>query len=87
MIEERTGIETRSTTLGHIQRGGAPGATDRVLATRLGLAAVDAIHDRAWGKMVATRADEIVQVSLAEAVGQLKTVPQHRYDAATYLFG
>lgn len=50
VIEERTGIETRSTTLGHIQRGGAPSATDRVLATRLGLAAVDGIHDRAWGR-------------------------------------
>ncbi|HSL37249.1 MAG TPA: ATP-dependent 6-phosphofructokinase [Arthrobacter sp.] len=87
VIEERTGIETRSTTLGHIQRGGAPSATDRVLATRLGLAAVDAVHDRAWGKMVATRGDEIVRVSLAEAVGKLKTVPQHRYDEATYLFG
>ena len=87
VIEERTGIETRSTTLGHIQRGGAPSATDRVLATRLGLAAVDGIHDRAWGNMVATRGDEIVRVSLAEAVGKLKTVPQHRYDEATYLFG
>jgi 6-phosphofructokinase 1 len=87
LIEKRTGIETRSTTLGHIQRGGAPSATDRVLATRLGLAAVDAVHDRAWGKMVATRGDEIVRVSLAEAVGKLKTVPQHRYDEATYLFG
>lgn len=87
VVEERTGIETRSTTLGHIQRGGAPSATDRVLATRLGLAAVDAIHERAWGRMVATRGDEIVHVDLADAVGQLKTVPQHRYDEATYLFG
>lgn len=87
VIEERTGIETRSTTLGHIQRGGAPSATDRVLATRLGLAAVDAVHDRAWGRMVATRGEEIVRVSLEEAVGRLKTVPQSRYDEATYLFG
>jgi phosphofructokinase-like protein len=87
VIEDRTGIETRATTLGHIQRGGAPNATDRVLATRLGLAAVDAVHDRAWGQMVATRGDEIVRVSLAEAVGRLKTVPQHRYDEATFLFG
>ena len=87
IIEERTSIETRSTTLGHIQRGGAPSATDRVLATRLGLAAVDAVHDGAWGQMVATRADEIVRVTFEESVGQLKTVPQHRYDEATYLFG
>ncbi|MFJ6003634.1 ATP-dependent 6-phosphofructokinase [Arthrobacter sp. NPDC092385] len=87
LIEERTGIETRSTTLGHIQRGGAPSASDRVLATRLGLAAVDAVHDEAWGQMVATRADSITRVSLAESVGKLKTVPQERYDEATYLFG
>ncbi|MDP9890770.1 ATP-dependent 6-phosphofructokinase [Pseudarthrobacter enclensis] len=87
IIEERTGIETRSTTLGHIQRGGAPCATDRVLCTRLGLAAVDAVHDGAWGQMVATRGDEIVRVSLADSVGRLKTVPQSRYDEATYLFG
>jgi 6-phosphofructokinase 1 len=87
IIEQRTGIETRSTTLGHIQRGGAPSAVDRVLATRLGLAAVDAVHEQAWGQMVATRSDEIVLVSLAESVGQLKTVPHSRYDEATYLFG
>jgi phosphofructokinase-like protein len=87
LIEQRTGIETRSTTLGHIQRGGAPSASDRVLATRLGLAAVDAVHDNAWGQMVATRADEIVRVSFEQSVGRLKTVPQSRYDDATYLFG
>lgn len=87
VIEERTGIETRCTTLGHIQRGGAPSATDRVLGTRLGLAAVDAVHEGAWGQMVATRGDAIVRVSLEESVGRLKTVPQSRYDEATYLFG
>ncbi|WP_411719828.1 ATP-dependent 6-phosphofructokinase [Mycetocola sp.] len=87
IIEERTGIETRSTTLGHIQRGGAPSASDRVLATRLGLAAVDAVHDQSWGQMVATHGDKIVRVSLEESVGRLKTVPQSRYDEATYLFG
>ncbi|WP_104180281.1 ATP-dependent 6-phosphofructokinase [Arthrobacter sp. B0490] len=87
LIEERTGIESRSTTLGHIQRGGAPSASDRVLATRLGLAAVDAVHDEAWGQMVATRADNIVRVSLNDSVGKLKTVPQSRYDEAIYLFG
>ncbi|MBG6226537.1 6-phosphofructokinase 1 [Arthrobacter sp. CAN_A2] len=87
LIEGRTGIETRSTTLGHIQRGGAPSASDRVLATRLGLSAVDAVHDEAWGQMVATRADSIIRVSLNDSVGKLKTVPQARYDEATYLFG
>ena len=86
-IEERTGIETRSTTLGHIQRGGVPSASDRVLATRLGMAAVDAVHDADWGRMVAVRATDIVRVDLSEAIGRLKTVPQHRYDEALRLFG
>jgi phosphofructokinase-like protein len=87
LIQERTGIETRSTTLGHIQRGAAPSAVDRVLATRLGLAAADAVHDRAWGEMVVTRADEIVRVSFTESAGRLRTVPRSRYSEATYLFG
>jgi 6-phosphofructokinase 1 len=87
IIEERTGIETRSTTLGHIQRGGAPCATDRVLATRLGRAAVDAVHEGAWGRMVASRAEEIVHVPLEDSVGRLKTVPPARYDEAAFLFG
>lgn len=86
-IEKRTGIETRSTTLGHIQRGGVPSASDRVLATRLGVAAVDAVHDQDWGRMVAVRATEIVRVDLDEAVGLLKTVPQYRYDEAATFFG
>ncbi len=86
-IELRTGIETRSTTLGHIQRGGVPSASDRVLATRLGMAAVDAVHDGDWGQMVAVRATDIVRVDLVEAIGKLKTVPQARYDEAFPLFG
>src|SRR6195952_3119744 len=59
LIEEMTGIETRATTLGHIQRGGTPTAFDRVLATRLGLAAVDAAHAGQWGHMTALHATEI----------------------------
>ena len=73
-IEKRTGFETRATVLGHIQRGGTPTAFDRVLATRFGVAAVDAVHDGAFGTMVALQNGDIVRVPLAEAVGQLKTV-------------
>ncbi|MFP5316398.1 MAG: ATP-dependent 6-phosphofructokinase [Actinomycetes bacterium] len=87
IIEEATGIETRSTTLGHIQRGGAPSGADRVLATRLGRAAVDAVEDGDWGTMVASRGTDIVRVALEESVGRLKTVPQQRYDEASFLFG
>ena len=73
-IEKRTGFETRATVLGHIQRGGTPTAFDRVLATRFGVAAVEAVHDGAYGTMVALQAGDIVRVPLSEAVGQLKTV-------------
>ncbi|MDQ2754078.1 MAG: 6-phosphofructokinase [Actinomycetota bacterium] len=73
-IEQRTGYETRVTILGHIQRGGTPTAYDRVLATRFGVAAIDAVHDAAFGQMVALRADRIVRVPISEAVAELKTV-------------
>ncbi|TPW77976.1 6-phosphofructokinase [Schumannella soli] len=86
-IEARTGIETRSTTLGHIQRGGTPSAYDRVLATRYGMAAVDAVLEQRWGRMVALRGTQIVHVPFEDALGRLKTVPQSRYDEAAVLFG
>ena len=59
--------------LGHIQRGGTPTAFDRVLATRFGLHAIDAVHDGDWGKMVALRGTDIVRVPLADATTELKT--------------
>ncbi|TPW78470.1 6-phosphofructokinase [Schumannella sp. 10F1B-5-1] len=86
-IEARTGIETRATTLGHIQRGGTPSAYDRVLATRYGMAAVDAVLEQRWGRMVALRGTQIVHVPFEDALGRLKTVPQSRYDEAAVLFG
>ncbi|MGJ9404651.1 6-phosphofructokinase [Arthrobacter sp. KK5.5] len=86
-IEEGTGIETRATVLGHIQRGGVPTAYDRVLATRLGMAAVDAVDDSAWGNMVALRGTGVHRVPFQAALNNLKRVPQHRYDEAVTLFG
>jgi 6-phosphofructokinase 1 len=79
-IEGRTGIETRVTILGHVQRGGTPTAFDRVLATRYGIAAADAAHDGAWGQMVALAADRIVRVPLADAVGHPKLVDLDLYE-------
>ncbi len=73
--------------LGHIQRGGSPSAFDRVLATRLGLHAADALVDGAWGQMVAMRGTDIVRVSFEEALGELNTVPLYRYEEAAALFG
>jgi phosphofructokinase-like protein len=87
LIEERTGIETRATTLGHIQRGGTPSAFDRVLATRLGMAAMRSVIEGHWGRMVALHGTEIVHVPFEEALGKLKTVPNDRYEEARILFG
>jgi 6-phosphofructokinase 1 len=87
IIEERTGIETRATTLGHIQRGGTPSAFDRVLATRLGMAALRSVLEGHWGRMVALKGTDIVHVSFSEALGKLKTVPDDRYEEVRILFG
>ncbi|WP_116244385.1 6-phosphofructokinase [Nocardiopsis sp. FIRDI 009] len=86
-IEHRTGKEARSVVLGHVQRGGTPTAFDRVLATRLGLHAIDAVADGAFGKMVGLRGTDIVRVDLAEATDTLKTVPAGRYQEAETFFG
>ncbi len=86
-IEKRTGKEARTTVLGHVQRGGTPTPRDRWLATRFGLHAIDAVHDGAWGKMVALRGTEIVRVPLADATTELKLVPKSLYEEAKVLFG
>jgi 6-phosphofructokinase 1 len=86
-IEERTGFETRTTVLGHIQRGGTPTAFDRVLATRLGIAAIDAAEERRWGMMPALRGTRIELASLADAVAELRTVPVEDYEMAEAFFG
>ena len=86
-IEQRTGFETRATVLGHVQRGGTPTAFDRVLATRFGLAAIDAVHDGDWGMMVALRSTTIERVPLSDAVAQLRTVPVEEYERYGVLFG
>jgi ATP-dependent phosphofructokinase / diphosphate-dependent phosphofructokinase len=86
-IEARTGFETRTTVLGHIQRGGTPTAFDRVLATRLGLAAIDAAHEGRWGVMTAVHATEIKLVSLADAVAEVRRVPVEEYERYGVLFG
>src|SRR4051812_39252351 len=86
-IEQRTGYETRVTVLGHVQRGGSPTARDRVLATRYGLKAADLVEAGNFGRMTALRGDAIVDVSLAEATAELKTVPRDWYDVARAFFG
>ncbi|MDX1467861.1 MAG: ATP-dependent 6-phosphofructokinase [Acidimicrobiia bacterium] len=74
-LSEMTGLESRITILGHVQRGGTPTATDRLLATRLGIACVDYINEGIHGVMVAARGDTTAPVPLEEAAGRIKAVP------------
>ncbi len=74
-LEQRTGLESRVTILGHVQRGGTPSPVDRLLATRLGTACADAIARGESGVMVGVRNDEVVTVPLEEVAGRRKTVP------------
>jgi ATP-dependent phosphofructokinase / diphosphate-dependent phosphofructokinase len=86
-IERRTGKEARTSVLGHIQRGGTPTAFDRVLATRLGLHAITAVHEGDWGKMVGLKGTEIVRVPLSEATASLKLADPARYSEVEVFFG
>ncbi|GEE03611.1 ATP-dependent 6-phosphofructokinase [Gordonia spumicola] len=87
LIEEKTGIETRATVLGHIQRGGVPSAWDRVLGTRFGQAVSNMVADGAWGQMVALRGMSVERVPFSEAVGHTKNVPLEQYLGARAIFG
>jgi len=82
-IERRTGFETRTVVLGHIQRGGTPTAFDRVLATRYGLGAIDMVHRGEFGAMVSLRSNKIVSVPLEEAVSQTRVVDEEMIEVAT----
>jgi 6-phosphofructokinase 1 len=86
-IESRTGFESRATVLGHVQRGGTPTAFDRVLATRLGLAAIDAAATGQWGMMASLHATDIRLVPLADAVAEVRRVPTEEYERYGVLFG
>ncbi|HEX6664833.1 MAG TPA: ATP-dependent 6-phosphofructokinase [Gaiellaceae bacterium] len=86
-IEKRTGYETRVTVLGHVQRGGSPTPRDRVLATRYGLKAAELVAEGRFGRMAALHGDTIVDVPLADATAQLKTVPDEWWAVAQAFFG
>lgn len=74
-IKDKTGLETRETILGYIQRGGAPSAMDRILATRFGAAAVELIAQKKFGQMVSLKGNGITSVPLSEVGGKLRLVP------------
>ena len=78
VIEEATGIESRDTVLGYIQRGGNPSPFDRNLATRLGGHATELIANRQFGRMVCMKGSEVESIPLSEVAGKLKLVtPEH----------
>jgi len=86
-IERRTGFECRVTILGHVQRGGTPVAFDRVLATRFGVAAMDAAAGERFGMMVGLRGTAIVEVGLEEALAESKLLDPSLYETAELFFG
>lgn len=86
-IESRTGLETRVTQLGYMQRGGSPTAFDRVLATRLGVKAYEMTRNREWGHMAALQGNRVTSVGLEEAVGNLKRLDEEILKVAEVFFG
>jgi phosphofructokinase-like protein len=86
IIEKKTGIETRATILGHIQRGGSPTAYDRVLGTRFGVYAVDMIKDGIFGRMAALQGTQIIDIPIDDAVSSIKTVDEDFYETAKVFF-
>lgn len=85
-IEEVTKAETRLAVIGHMQRGGPPTLFDRILGFRTGVKAVEMIHDRKFGEMACLRGNTVLSVPLAEATGQLKTVPPEWWAFAKVFF-
>jgi 6-phosphofructokinase 1 len=86
-IERCTDIQARVTKLGYVQRGGSPTAYDRILATRFGIKAYEMVRDQKWGQMAAIRGNRIINVPLAEAVGELKQLDPEIYRVAEVFFG
>jgi ATP-dependent phosphofructokinase / diphosphate-dependent phosphofructokinase len=86
-IEARTGFESRVTILGHVQRGGEPTPVDRIIASQMGVAAVDAVVDGAWGTMAGVRGHLAVRGDLEDATRELKRVPADLYRVGEVFFG
>lgn len=86
-LEKLLGVETRVVVLGHLQRGGSPTAFDRILGTRLGVAAIELVHEKKFGYMPALQGNKIVPVPLKDVLGKRKTVDLELYEAANVFFG
>jgi len=86
-VERCTGLQTRVTKLGYVQRGGSPTPFDRILATRFGIKAYALVREEQWGQMTALRANRIISIPLSEAVGNLKRLDEAIYQVAEVFFG
>jgi len=86
IIEDKTGLETRHAVIGHIQRGGSPTLYDRMLGTRVGVAAASFVAEKKFGVMAGLTGDKVVPVPLETAVGQLKTVSPEWFKLAEMMF-
>lgn len=86
IIEKKTGVETRATILGHVQRGGSPTAYDRVLGSRFGVYSVEMVKDEKFGRMAALKGTEIIDIPIDEAVSSLKLVDDTFYNTAKTFF-
>jgi phosphofructokinase-like protein len=88
VLSQLTGYESRVVQLGHVQRGGTPTSYDRVLSSRFGLAAVDAIVDRAFGEMVVLKCGQIERVSMQVTRGETRTIDlDFFHDVSASFFG
>jgi 6-phosphofructokinase 1 len=86
-IEKRTGIESRVTVLGYVQRGGSPVAYDRILATRFGVAAVDAAAEGKFDCFISLRGEQLIPIPIAEGIGQTKPADDDLFRVAELFFG
>lgn len=87
LIQEKTKFDTRVTVLGHVQRGGTPTAHDRVLATRFGVAAMDAVHAGRYGVMVGLQGNDIREIPLSAVSEGLKTLDENFYEMTKTFWG
>ncbi len=87
IIEKKTGLETRVSTLGYIQRGGTPVAYDRILATAFGVKAIELIREKKYGEMTALKGNKITSVPLEKVSDGIKTINLHIFEVAAKFFG
>ncbi|MEI6602311.1 MAG: ATP-dependent 6-phosphofructokinase, partial [Clostridia bacterium] len=84
-IEEKTGIESRATILGHVQRGGSPSVVDRVVASKMGTRAVELLKEGKINRIVGMKSNKIVDFDIEEALNMEKSIDEYEYDLVRVL--